>query len=495
MTTSQATVAQSNADLIAKLGAGNYNISPEGNVLPKNPTPSSTGTTEINANGSPAINPPISGITAAGAGATTQGQQTIDQLQSKLDELSKQAPTPEVTTEKKSIMDLITKRETTVTNQKTGAELRQEALTQAYKEMGVTPEQIATIGSLIGQVTSFNQQIANLKIQQQKTIDAVNSRPELTGTDKTVEINRATKDTNSQIAAVGVQSAVKTSELQMIQGAYTDAKQTATDIVNSATHDQAQKVADIEWSLNAHQDLYNLMTTSEQNAWTRQYNIAKDALDTAKTSLTNISKYVVDPATADAFKGTDWTKLSQTEAMDLVAKYTSSSAYVQKQAQLSAADRAPSTDGVPNTGGFDDTLGAAIKDNPNASAEQIAMSAFSELSGNLGIKVTYAQLLADVKRIKQGLPASAFATTPNATKTSIASTPVYGKGNFSKIPIDDRINQLKSMGGAVAASIKSQLIEDGYPTQEIVNRVGNIVDKAQNAGSSLLNKISNLFGK
>jgi hypothetical protein len=144
---------------------------------PTSPTPSFTGTREITTNGSPAYNnPAISSSQASGAGAITQGQATIDSLQKKLDELAKQPPTPVVTAEKKSVMDLITKRNDTVANQKSAVELRQEALTQAYKEQGVTPEQIASIGSLIGQVTSFNQQIADIAVSKQKALDAVTSR-------------------------------------------------------------------------------------------------------------------------------------------------------------------------------------------------------------------------------------------------------------------------------------------------------------------------------
>jgi hypothetical protein len=300
------------------------------------PIPSILGTKEIDTTGSPAITPPLSGITASGAGVTTQGQTTLDDLQKRLDALATQQPNTEIQTEKTSIMDLITKRENTVTTQKSAVDLRKEALAQTYSEMGVTPEQIATIGSLIGQVTSFNKQLADLEVKKQNAVDAIGDRS-IPMEEINLEQNATTKKYNSEISAVGVQAAVKVQELQMIQGAYTDAKATASDIVNLATHDQAQEVADIEWSLDAHQDLYNLMTSEEKTQWDKQYTIAKDALDTKKTELSNISKYVVDPSTSDAFKGVDWTKLTETEAMDLVNNYTSSSAYLTRQKKIALA--------------------------------------------------------------------------------------------------------------------------------------------------------------
>jgi len=306
-------------------------------LAPTSPIPSATGSVEMNSDGSPAISPAISGVIAGGTGATTQGQSTIDSLQKKLDELAKQQPSTEVTQEKKSIMDLIKKREETVSNQKSAVELRQEALQQAYSEMGVTPEQIQTIGSLIGQVTSFNQQIADITVNKQKALDAIENRTGGTVNLMNAETNRVSKSFNSEIAAVGVQAAVKAQELQMIQGAYSDAKATSSDIVNLATHDQQQEVADIEWSLNAHQDLYNLMSKEEQDQWNKQYTMAKNELDTAKSTLTDRSKYVINPETADAFKGQDWTKMTDEDFTNTLASYTSSSAYIQKQQQLTMA--------------------------------------------------------------------------------------------------------------------------------------------------------------
>lgn len=306
------------------------------------PTPTN-GQVEIKTDGAPPL-PTVAGdVVANGNGATVSGQTTIDQLQKRIDELAAQKPSEEVAEQKKSILDLITKRKETRETQKSAVELRQEALTQAYSEMGVTPEQIQKIGGLIGEVTTYNQQIADIETRKQAALDAVEGRP---GQDLAFmgrEMNRVSKQYNSEISAKALQAGVKVQELQMIQGAYDDAKATATQIVNLATYDQQQEVADIEWALNAHQDLYNLLSGEEQTQWNRQYTMAKDSLDSAKKTLTDRSNYVVDPATADAFKGIDWTSLTDEEFTNTLAKYTSSQEYLTKLAQIGAAGRAPET--------------------------------------------------------------------------------------------------------------------------------------------------------
>lgn len=68
---------------------------------------------------------------------------------------------------------------------------------------------------------------------------------------------------------------------------------------------------------------------------------------------------------------------------------------------------------------------------------------------------------------------------------------VYGQGNFKTISINDRIYQLKSMGGAIAEipSIKTQLLRDGYSQVDIIKATANV-------GEQILDSISNfLFGK
>lgn len=68
--------------------------------------------------------------------------------------------------------------------------------------------------------------------------------------------------------------------------------------------------------------------------------------------------------------------------------------------------------------------------------------------------------------------------------------PVYGSGNFSKISIDDRISQLKTMSGAIAqsSSIKAQLLQDGYRAEDIKNATANVGEKILDSISKLIYK-------
>lgn len=317
---------------------------------PPSPTPTN-GQVEIKTDGAPPLPTGAGDVVAAGNGATTAWQKTIDDLQKAYDDLRTQQTqqSEETKAAKKSWLGLIKKGEEVRAERKSAVELRQEALTQAYSEMGVTPEQVQKIGGLIGQVTTYNQQIADIETRKQIALDKTETLGMSAGY-IAGEQNRLSKQYNSEISAKALQAGVKVQELQMIQGAYDDAKATAAQIVNLATYDQQQEVADIEWSLNAYQDLYNLLSGEEQTQWNRQYTMAKDALDTARTTMNNVSKYVTDPTTADAFKGIDWTTLTEQEAIELVGKYTQSPAYLQRVAAIGAAGRAPETTGGATVG-------------------------------------------------------------------------------------------------------------------------------------------------
>jgi hypothetical protein len=373
----QASDYASRANLATQQGIQNYQGTAEQNTQllgilnkPVSP-PTSGGTVEMNTSGSPAITPNSGAITASGAGASTAGTATIADLESRLNALSTQQPSTETQEVKKSWMDLITKRNETVENQKSAQELRSEALTQVYSEMGVTPEQIQKIGGLIGEVTEYNKQVADLEAKKQTAIDTIEERTGGTIDYANAEISKISKIYNSEIAAKAAQAGVKVQELQMIQGAYDDAKQTASQIVELATYDQQQAVADIEWSLGAYQDLYTTLTTEEQTAWDRQYTTAKDTLATLKAEKTAISEIMMTPELSGAGVTINDT-LEQAQAK--VSKYIGTSAYLNRIAQIGAAGRAPESNGVDTVGTsyYDAELQSLLEQNPNLSAGQLA---------------------------------------------------------------------------------------------------------------------------
>ncbi len=387
------------------------------------------GQKEIDTSQAPAL-PTVAGdVVAAGNGAITAGTSTLDDFQKRLTALENIKPSPEVVAEKKSIMDLITKRETTKVAQKSAVELRQEALTQAYQEMGVTPEQIQTIGSLIGQITTFNQQIADIEARKQTALDAAETRGMSAGY-IAGEQNRLTKQYNSEISAKGVQAAVKVQELQMIQGAYTDAKATAAQIVNLSTYDQQQEVADIEWSLAAHQDLYNLLSGEEQTAWNRQYTIAKDELNRLTTEKTNVNdlmlKYpkagilITDTQDEATEKATKWQAIQPVAIEAPTVIGTEETGYKQwneKTGQWETIAGFGGVGAVSSIDIFNDVLQSSI--DADATPEQAAQAAvlYAEQSGISLSAKERAALVAKAKTLKKTPPApTPLPTTPITPK-------------------------------------------------------------------------------
>ena len=132
------------------------------------------------------------------------------------------------------------------------------------------------------QITS----LADLQTKKQNAIDAVEGRAGMTVDFMGAEENRISKGYDSQIAALGVQSNATALELQLLSGAYKDAKNTAAQIVDLATHDQQQQLADLDWSLNAYQDLYNMFSSEEKAVVSQTYNDLKDNLATAQKDET-----------------------------------------------------------------------------------------------------------------------------------------------------------------------------------------------------------------
>lgn len=241
---------------------------------------------EMDSSPAPPIDNGAGEITAAGVGITLTGQAKIDAFQKVKDDLLAQQPAPEIEKVKTSIFDLFKKGEEVIAAGKTQIELREEGLQQFFEETGITPEQLQEIGPLIGEVTALNQQLADIEIRKQAALDLISDSAGHTIATSSARQNRVAKAFNSEIAAKGIQAAVKIQELQMLQGAFQDAQNTAAQIVKLATYDQRQEVADIEWSLNAHQDLYNLLSNEEQTQWNRQFAMAQDNLDRATTEWT-----------------------------------------------------------------------------------------------------------------------------------------------------------------------------------------------------------------
>jgi hypothetical protein len=242
--------------------------------------PPASAVKEINTNNAPAL--PSAYDSAPIASTLNGAESSVSQIQARLDALAAQPQNPNAAADKQGLFDRILNRDTVAANQKSGTELMNEATLQVYSEMGMTPESFKKIGGLITEVSDYNKQIADLETKKQAALDLAGERTGITIDQGAVEDNRITKDFNRQIAAIGIKQNAKSLELELLSGAYSNAKNTASQLVKLTTYDQEQQVADIEWSLNAYQDLYQLFSPEEKSVWTNTYNNLKSNLATAQ---------------------------------------------------------------------------------------------------------------------------------------------------------------------------------------------------------------------
>jgi len=81
---------------------------------------------------------------------------------------------------------------------------------------------------------------------------------------------------------VAGQAAVVGQQYQLERGMFQDAMQMTDKIVDLATFDQKQKLADLDWVKDTYVDLFNMMDKEENEQWDRTYGLAKDELDTRR---------------------------------------------------------------------------------------------------------------------------------------------------------------------------------------------------------------------
>ena len=206
-------------------------------------------------------------------------QKLIEQLTKTQEEASKRAAEAQ-----KGLIGAIKQRKE-ATPQKTSQEMYNEALTQ----YGYTPESIAKVKEWNGQLATYNQQLTDLEARKQQAL--LNKEQQLQG--YTGDILRGEqalihKQYNLDITAKAAQASLVSQQIQMEKGLWDDAKQTAAQIVEFAIYDQKQKLADLDWAYDTYQDLYNMSTTEEKNAWDKAYTLAKDQLDEAKTNAQKV---------------------------------------------------------------------------------------------------------------------------------------------------------------------------------------------------------------
>ena len=145
---------------------------------------------------------------------------------------------------------------------------------EALAEMGLTSADVQKIGGLIGKVSSLNQDIATLggnrDVDILKTGEMLATTAAVTGAKRRKEILW-----NTRIAAKQAEAGVAAMELQMIQGAYNDAKSTAWQVVQAQTQAKRQKVADMKWVYDTQQDALNRLDAESRDLFNKLYNEAQ----------------------------------------------------------------------------------------------------------------------------------------------------------------------------------------------------------------------------
>jgi len=290
-------------------------------------TPPTAPAADIDTTQAPPIDSGAGDVLAAGEGAKGAAKTALQDYEKRIKELEEEAErrqkeAQEQMKKQQSLIDKLLKREKEAREeQKPREELLKEAKTAALEEMGLKPEDIRQIGGLVDEITEYQRQIANLEAQKQAAIDLNRQRPGRTMRMLTAEEAIIEKQYNSRIAAKAAQAGVASQKLQLLQGAYQDARNTARTIVEAALYDQRQELEDIEWSLSVHSDLYNLASKEEQQAWTREYNLKREQLEKDRAELQAKLDLMTAAAENGVKLGWDMNYIKSKSIEELTAEY------------------------------------------------------------------------------------------------------------------------------------------------------------------------------
>ena len=157
---------------------------------------------------------------------------------------------------------------------------------EALAEYGMTPEKMQEVQGLIGQVTTYNQQMVDLDARKMASLDRMEDRPGIDMGFMTREQQRITRDYDRQISTKAAQAGIITQQIQMQRGLFDDARATANQIVSAATYDQRQKLADMDWAIDTYSGLFGIMDAEEKDAWDTAYSIQKEELNRQTSEMT-----------------------------------------------------------------------------------------------------------------------------------------------------------------------------------------------------------------
>jgi len=278
------------------------------------------GEKEIDTTPAPPIDTIAGDITAAGNGIIAGLRGDFDSMQKLEEQLTKEKEeaAKRAETAQKGILASIKKREDLPPLD------TQKLTTDVLAQYGYTPESVIKVKGLMEQLTTYNQQIADLESQKNAGFIAIDQRLQgMPGSIVRGEKALLEKQYNNRISTKAAQAGVVSQQIQMERGLWQDARTTTNMIVNAATYDQQQKIADIQWGLDTYADLYAMATQEEQTAWTRSYTLAKDELDRQQTDLTNKLNLQTTAAQNGINLGWTMTDLQNRTLEELTQEYSS----------------------------------------------------------------------------------------------------------------------------------------------------------------------------
>lgn len=240
--------------------------------------PKSNISVDINPDLAPSVGTNSSDVLASTKGAEGLSVNTIKSYTDLVNKLSEiKPPETKETSKIKSMLQSLTGKVEEASKQPDISEIAKQATQKALEQLGLSEDSFKKIGSLVNEVSAYNQQIADLQKQKAEAL-SLNEKRAGRGIEMlTAEANRISKFYDRQIAAVSAQAASKATELNLLHGLYNEAKQAAQQAVDAALYEHKQKMYDINWQLDTYKDLISTLSQDEKEAWAQKYNaIIKD---------------------------------------------------------------------------------------------------------------------------------------------------------------------------------------------------------------------------
>ncbi|RLC37603.1 hypothetical protein DRH27_03675 [Candidatus Falkowbacteria bacterium] len=421
---------------------------------------------DIDTTQAPPIDSGAGDVLAAGEGAKGAAKAALQDYEKRIKELEEEMEKRQKEAQKQmkkqqNLIDKLLKRgEEAREERKPREKLLKEAKTAALEEMGLKPEDIRQIGGLIDEITEYQRQIANLEAQKQAAIDLNRQRPGRGMGMLTAEEAIIEKQYNSRIAAKAAQAGVASQKLQLLQGAYQDARNTARTIVEAALYDQRQELEDIEWSLSVHSDLYNLASKEEQQAWTREYNLKREQLEKDRAEL-QAKLDLMTAAAEDGVKlGWDINYIKSKSIEELTAEYAKAVEAMDRQLEEGLAVIEDTNTGKTYDLGTVAGLKKYKEDHPDVTYSD--MNAWLDVNTDFD-KTTREQILKEAGYV-----------SPGEEKVEEYLNPDYIKEQFGS-----RLNTKKVLRAAGVASFwKTQASE----YQDLIDKLMKLVNNYRTAG-------------